>query len=89
MTCLTHHPSRPTLLTSACVLLLSCTPLGQQPQAQDAPKAQAAAKAQYWKGNLHTHTFWSDGNHFPEMAVDWYRQRNYNFLALTDHNVLS
>jgi hypothetical protein len=44
---------------------------------------------QWWKGNVHTHTLWSDGNDFPEMIADWYRARGYNFLALTDHNVLS
>ena len=43
----------------------------------------------WWKGNLHTHTLWSDGDDFPEMSADWYRERGYNFLALTDHNVLS
>ena len=43
----------------------------------------------WWKGNLHTHSLWSDGNDFPEMIADWYVKRDYNFLALTDHNVLS
>ncbi len=43
----------------------------------------------WWKGNLHTHSLWSDGDDFPEMIADWYLQRGYNFLALTDHNVLS
>jgi len=43
----------------------------------------------WWKGNLHTHTYWSDGNDFPEMVAAWYAERNYNFLALSDHNVLS
>ena len=28
----------------------------------------------WYKGNTHTHTFWSDGNQFPEMAADWYKQ---------------
>ena len=40
---------------------------------------------QWFKGNLHTHTLWSDGDDFPEMVADWYRQHDYNFLALTDH----
>jgi len=44
---------------------------------------------QWWKGNLHTHSLWSDGDDFPEMIADWYAQRGYNFLALSDHNVLS
>jgi hypothetical protein len=43
----------------------------------------------FWKGNLHTHSFWSDGDDFPEMVVDWYERAGYHFLALSDHNVLS
>jgi hypothetical protein len=43
----------------------------------------------WWKGNLHTHTLWSDGNDYPEMVADWYKQRGYNFLALSDHNIVS
>ncbi len=46
-------------------------------------------KAKYWKGNLHTHSLWSDGNDFPEMIADWYKRHHYNFLVLSDHNVLS
>ena len=41
----------------------------------------------WYKGNLHTHTFWSDGRAFPEEAVFWYKSRGYNFLGLSDHNV--
>lgn len=43
----------------------------------------------YWKGNIHTHSLWSDGDDFPEMIAEWYRTHGYNFLALSDHNVLS
>src|SRR3984885_7006173 len=43
----------------------------------------------WWKGNLHTHTFWSDGDDFPEMVADWYKRHGYHFLTLSDHNVLS
>lgn len=49
----------------------------------------AEAPVRWWKGNLHTHTFWSDGNDFPEMVAEWYRENGYNFLALSDHNVVS
>ncbi len=41
------------------------------------------------KGNTHTHSLWSDGNDFPEMIADWYKERGYNFLVLSDHNTLS
>src|SRR5690349_2099741 len=48
----------------------------------------ADAPPRWWKGNLHTHTFWSDGDDFPEMVAEWYRTHDYNFLGLSDHNVL-
>ena len=50
--------------------------------------AIAQHQTRWWKGNLHTHTFWSDGDDFPEMVVDWYKTRGYDFLALSDHNIL-
>ena len=53
------------------------------------PLPVANAASQYWKGNLHTHSLWSDGDDFPEMIADWYKQHGYHFLALTDHNLLS
>ena len=43
----------------------------------------------WWKGNLHTHSLWSDGDDFPEMIAAWYLDQGYHFLALSDHNVLS
>src|SRR5436190_11811145 len=46
-------------------------------------------QARWFKGNLHTHSLWSDGNDYPEMIVDWYAHHGYQFLALSDHNTLS
>src|ERR1043166_5200922 len=51
--------------------------------------ATTNAGPSYWKGNLHTHSFWSDGDDFPEMIADWYKRHGYNFLTLSDHNTLS
>lgn len=48
-----------------------------------------ASEPTWWKGNLHTHTLWSDGDSFPETVVEWYKDNGYNFLALSDHNNLS
>ena len=42
----------------------------------------------WFKGNTHTHSLWSDGNDFPEMIFDWYKQRGYHFVAMSDHNIL-
>ena len=47
----------------------------------------ATVSPRWWRGNLHTHTFWSDGRAFPEEAVAWYREHGYHFLGLSDHNV--
>ncbi|MEX2174196.1 MAG: hypothetical protein WD872_07530 [Pirellulaceae bacterium] len=69
----------------AIVLLLavavSALPADEAIPADPAPR--------WWKGNLHTHSLWSDGDDFPEMIAERYRTRDYHFLALTDHNVLS
>jgi hypothetical protein len=44
----------------------------------------------YWlKGNLHTHSNLSDGDSEPDAVLAWYRDRGYDFLALTDHNRLA
>ncbi|HEY1108680.1 MAG TPA: hypothetical protein VGE76_08615, partial [Opitutaceae bacterium] len=48
--------------------------------------AALAAEGTWFKGNLHTHTLWSDGDDYPEMVADWYKRNGYNFLALSDHN---
>ena len=42
----------------------------------------------WYKGNLHTHSLWSDGDHFPEAISLWYREHGYHFLAISDHNTL-
>jgi hypothetical protein len=47
------------------------------------------ASAQWYKGNLHTHSYWSDGDDFPEMIMDWYKTHGYQFVALSDHNTLA
>jgi hypothetical protein len=45
--------------------------------------------ARWWKGNLHTHSLWSDGDDYPEMVLDWYKANGYHFAVLSDHNVLA
>ena len=40
----------------------------------------------WYKGNLHTHTTMSDGDADPEVVAAWYKQHDYDFLVLSDHN---
>ena len=50
--------------------------------------AASAGESRWFKGNLHTHSLWSDGDDYPEMIADWYKTQGYHFLAVSDHNVL-
>jgi hypothetical protein len=52
----------------------------------EVPAETNPAAEQWYRGNTHTHTFWSDGNHFAEMAALWYKANGYQFVVLTDHN---
>jgi hypothetical protein len=56
--------------------------------AQTPSSPGSPAPARWYKGNLHTHSLWSDGDDYPEMIADWYKTRGYHFLAISDHNVL-
>ena len=45
--------------------------------------------ARSWKGNLHTHSFWSDGDDCAEMIIDWYKTAGYDFVARSEHRTLA
>ena len=44
---------------------------------------------QWYKGNTHTHTLWSDGNAAPETVAAWYKDKGYDFLCLSEHNIFA
>lgn len=67
-----RDPSSTWILLLLFVLVAPCISTGQN----------------WYKGNLHTHSFWSDGDDFPEMIMLWYKKQGYHFVALTDHNIL-
>ncbi len=50
---------------------------------------EANEKLHWRRGNLHTHSLWSDGDDYLEMIASWYRENGYQFLVFTDHNVLA
>lgn len=66
--------------------------LGPRPggvaQAQVTPIVDRAAW-RWYKGQTHTHTLESDGDSTPEEVTRWYHERGYQFLVLSDHNVLT
>jgi hypothetical protein len=67
------------LFITSLILFLA---LGANAQRQDAGYT-------WYKGNTHTHSYWSDGDDFPEMIMDWYKSHGYDFVCLSDHNTLA
>jgi len=56
-----------------------------------ASRAQPATDRSAWrwyKGNTHAHTLESDGDSTPDEVTRWYKEHGYQFLVLSDHNVL-
>ena len=70
---------RQAFLALAALAVLFCA------QCASAPRPESA---RWWRGNLHTHSLWTDGTDFPEMIADWYVRHGYNFLAITEHDML-
>ena len=53
-----------------------------------APVRAVDSAPRWFKGNLHTHSLWSDGDDYPEMITDGYKRAGYHFLAMSDHNIM-
>jgi hypothetical protein len=56
---------------------------GQQLEVPD------VAGMSWFKGNTHTHTNGCDGDSSPEVVAQWYKDRGYQFLVLTDHYMIT
>lgn len=66
---------------------ISTTP---QPAAAPRPRRSTRARGRGWyRGDLHSHTFHSDGSWSVADLVTWARASELDFLALTDHNTTS
>ena len=64
------------------MMLLGAAPRAMQPR-------QDRSAWRWYKGNTHTHTLESDGDSSPEDVTRWYKEHGYQFLVLSDHNVLT
>lgn len=47
------------------------------------------AEGVWYKGNLHTHSTFSDGTRTREQIIAIYKEAGYDFLSITDHSVLT
>ncbi len=50
-------------------------------------KSAEPVKKRWYKGDLHQHCQWSDGDYFPEWSANWYKTHGYHFICPSDHNV--
>ncbi|MCX7407094.1 MAG: hypothetical protein NTZ32_03335 [Planctomycetales bacterium] len=60
-----------------------------EPATNAAETLQATGPLKWYRGNMHTHSLWSDGDDYLEMIGLWYREHSYDFLVYTDHNTLA
>jgi len=67
---------------------LGLTLLSGMPGCSGPASASADGPKRWYKGNTHTHSLWSDGDAAPELIADWYKSHGYDFLVLSDHNIL-
>jgi hypothetical protein len=82
-----RHPVLPLLAS----LVLGATGCGAKSGIPDGARAVAtldgSAPGQGWyRGNLHAHSLWSDGDAYPEQVLAWYRDHGYQFAAISDHD---
>jgi hypothetical protein len=72
---------------AVCSLLLFID-FSARPQAAAPARLASDEKLHWYRGNLHTHSLWSDGDDYLETIGLWYKEHGYDFLCFTDHNVL-
>ena len=51
--------------------------------------ASGSEEATWYRGNTHAHTTNSCGSLPPDAVAAWYHDRGYNFLCITDHNLIT
>ena len=76
------------VLITITVVAASAAAVLVSPQSE-AEELRAGGGQQWYRGNMHTHSHWSDGDDYLEMIADWYQKHDYDFLVFTDHNVLA
>lgn len=84
--------SRSILVSLMALVLIGAVLAFSAPRTESVASAdslRAAGPLKWYRGNLHTHSFWSDGDDFLESIALWYRDHNYDFLCFTDHNTLA
>jgi len=77
------------IFAATVVLCVAAAGLAFERAVTEAHAESRVPRLRWYKGNTHTHTLNSDGDSSPDDVTKWYRQHGYQFLVLTDHNVLT
>ncbi len=88
---------RPTIIntilnkTLTLAILLAGTTATATAQAEPEPgqMQDQDLQLQWFKGNTHTHSNNRGGDSTPGEVAQWYRQHDYDFLVISDHNYLA
>lgn len=78
-----NHPRHPSSRWFHAAVVGGCLLASAVPAARG-----ESAEPRWFKGNLHTHSLWSDGDDYPEMIADRFKQDGWHFLAMSEHNRL-
>lgn len=83
--------SAPALLSSMvlAILLAGCRQEGPPTSPPRVDLVAAPGQQAWYRGNLHAHSLWSDGDDYPEQVVEWYRSHGYQFLVLSEHDTMA
>jgi hypothetical protein len=76
-------------ITIAMLFGILVAPAAAQVPASYRPAVELPDAPRWYRGNSHTHSWWSDGDSPPETIVAWYKAHGYDFLVLSDHNILA
>ena len=77
------------LLVAAAILVCAGIGLVSPNVPVRADSLAATGDLRWYRGNMHTHSHWSDGDDYLESIAAWYQKEGYQFLVFTDHNVLA
>jgi hypothetical protein len=80
------------ILAASLGLCLAAATLHSQdtsPRLTSQSATAAGPPMRWYKGNTHTHTLNQGGDSTPDEVVRWYREHQYQFLVLSDHNFLT
>lgn len=62
---------------------------GEQNEEEEEPieePSEEPPETTWYKGNLHAHSYWTDGGDYPDMILNWYKEEGYSFAVVSGHN---